>query len=71
MFLEMQEIKVVEGDVWGHRKDISEYYEIPAHVVDNIYAMSQEGHSDEDVINRFSRERKLSSDIVSYILSKR
>ncbi|TFH41656.1 MAG: DUF1699 family protein [ANME-2 cluster archaeon] len=28
MFLEMKGIEVLEGDVWGHRKDINEYYEI-------------------------------------------
>jgi len=28
MFLEMQGIELLEGDVWGHRKDINEFYEI-------------------------------------------
>ena len=28
MFLEMQNITLMEGDVWGHRKDINDYYEI-------------------------------------------
>ena len=26
MFLKMQRIQLIEGDVWGHRKDINEYY---------------------------------------------
>ena len=26
MFLEMQRVQLFEGDVWGHRKDINEYY---------------------------------------------
>ena len=29
MFLEMKRIQLIEGDVWGHRKDIKEYYDIP------------------------------------------
>ncbi len=29
MYLKMQGIELIEGDVWGHRKDINEYYEIP------------------------------------------
>ena len=28
MFLKMQDVDLLEGDVWGHRKDINEYYEI-------------------------------------------
>ena len=28
MFLKMQHIELREGDVWGHRSDISEYVEI-------------------------------------------
>lgn len=30
MFLEMQRIRLIEGDVWGHRKDLNEYYSITA-----------------------------------------
>ncbi|MDQ1254000.1 MAG: hypothetical protein QG646_3214 [Euryarchaeota archaeon] len=25
IFLEMQRIKLIEGDVWGHRKDLNEF----------------------------------------------
>ena len=28
MFLNIQGVELVEGDVWGHRKDIDEYYDI-------------------------------------------
>jgi|GEM_PF-4575621 len=28
IFLEMQNIVLLEGDVWGHRKDINEYNDI-------------------------------------------
>jgi hypothetical protein len=36
MFLEMQGIQLIEGDVWGHRKDINEYYTIPSSVTEKI-----------------------------------
>jgi len=29
-FLGMQRIQVVQGSCWGHRKDLNEYYVIPA-----------------------------------------
>jgi len=28
----MQRIQLLEGDLWGHRKDINEYYSIPSSV---------------------------------------
>jgi hypothetical protein len=28
----MQRIQLLEGDLWGHRKDINEYYIIPSSV---------------------------------------
>ena len=36
MFLEMQKIQLIEGDVWGHRKDINEYYTVPSSVMNKI-----------------------------------
>src|SRR5665647_1288160 len=36
MFLEMKKIQLLEGDVWGHRKDINEYYSLPHSVMTEI-----------------------------------
>ena len=36
MFLEMQKINLLEGDVWGHRKDINEYYNVSQNVLEKI-----------------------------------
>ena len=36
MFLEMQNIALLEGDVWGHRKDINEYYEIKPQIFERL-----------------------------------
>ena len=70
MFLGMQRIKLIEGDVWGHRKDINEYYSIPSSVVEKIRMMKNEGKSTEDIESKISRERKLSPEMVAYILTK-
>jgi len=35
-FLEMQRIQLIEGDVWGHRKDLNDYYTIPSSVLEKI-----------------------------------
>ena len=70
MFLEMQRIQLLEGDVWGHRKDINEYYTVPSSVIEKIKEMKIEGKSTEDIEAKISRESKLNPEMVAYILTK-
>ena len=70
MFLEMEGIRLIEGDVWGHRKDINEYYSISPSVNEMIKELKSEGMSDEEVARKIEREGKLNKDILLYILDK-
>jgi hypothetical protein len=70
MFLEMQRIQLIEGDVWGHRKDINEYYNIPSSVIDKIRELKSEGTPAERIEEKISRESKLNPEMVAYILDK-
>ena len=70
MFLEMQRVELIEGDVWGHRKDLNEYYSIPLSVIEKIREMKVEGRSVEDIGVQVSRESKLDPEMVAYILNK-
>jgi hypothetical protein len=70
MFLEMQRIQLLEGDVWGHRKDINEYYSISSSVIEKIKEMKTEGKSTEEIEKRVSRESKLNPEMIGYILNK-
>ena len=70
MFLEMQKIQLLEGDVWGHRKDLNEYYTFPSSVIENIKEMKLEGKSTEDIEAKIARESKLNPEMVGYILTK-
>ena len=70
MFLEMQRIQLVEGDVWGHRKDINEYFTIPYSVIEKIKKMKTEGKNAEEIEKKVSRESKLNSGMVAYIMTK-
>ncbi|MDQ1250957.1 MAG: hypothetical protein QG646_26 [Euryarchaeota archaeon] len=69
MFLDMQRIKLIEGDVWGHRKDLNEYYSIPSSVIEKIKEMKTEGKSAEDIEARVSKENKLNREMVAYIMT--
>lgn len=68
MFLEMQGIALLEGDVWGHRKDINEYYEIKPHIFDRIEILKREGESDEAILNRLGMETRLSKDLLQFLI---
>lgn len=71
MFLEMQKVQLMEGDVWGHRKDLNEYYTIPTSVISKIRSMKAEGIPDENIAEKVAHESKLSPEMVSYILNKK
>ena len=69
-FLKMQRIQLIEGDVWGHRKDISEYYNIPSSVIEKIKIKKIKRKSSEDIEKEVSKETKLKPEMVAYILKK-
>jgi hypothetical protein len=70
MFLEMQRIQLLEGDVWGHRKDLNEYYTVPSSVIEQIKEMKLEGKSTEDIEQEVSKKNKINPEMVDYILTK-
>ena len=70
MFIQMQRIQLIEGDVWDHRKDINEYYSIPPSVIEKIRELKSEGTPAERIEEKVSRESKLNPEMVAYILTK-
>jgi hypothetical protein len=70
MFLEMQGVEIVEGDVWGHRKDIDEYYTVDDKVMERITSLQSEGVNLEEIAGRVSRESKLSPAMVRYMIKQ-
>ena len=70
LFLEMKRIQLIKGDVWGHRKDLKEYYDIPISVVERIKELKSVGTPVETIDDKVSKESKLSPQMVDYILKK-
>jgi len=68
MFLEMQGIELMEGDVWGHRKDINEYYEIKPQIIDRINELKKEGKSQDEIISKLEMETRLSKDLIGFLV---
>ncbi len=71
MFLDMQGIALLEGDVWGHRKDINEYSEIRPEVFNRIQELKREGLPQSDMLGRLRRETQLSEDLLKFLLKEK
>ncbi len=66
-FLEMQGIDLIEGDVWGHRKDIDEYFTIPDETIAEIKSMAEKGVAPEEAAKEIKKTAKLGEGLVKYI----
>ena len=64
----MQGIELLEGDVWGHRKDINEYSEVSQNVYDRIKQYRLDGMQEDDITDKMVRETRLSPDFISFLI---
>ena len=67
VFLEMQGVKLLEGDVWGHRKDIDEYFTVPDEALTAIKSMTKEGTSPDEITKKVQSTTKMGSELIKFI----
>jgi len=67
VFLEMQGVKLLEGDVWGHRKDIDEYFTVSDQTFETIKSMAKAGTPPEEIAKEVQQTTKLGSELINYI----
>ncbi len=67
VFLDMQGIELLEGDVWGHRKDLDEYFTVEEAALEEIRSLAASGASMEDVADKMQKKARLGPDLVKYI----
>ena len=70
MFLDMQGVGLLEGDVWGHRKDINEYSEVSRNVYNRIKDLKESGVPDEDIVDKMVKETRLSEDFIQFLMKQ-
>ena len=70
MFLDMQGVELIEGDVWGHRKDINEYYTVDDSVLSRIEQLRDGGANTNEIASTVSKETKLSPELVKYVIKQ-
>jgi len=69
MFMEMQGVELLEGDVWGHRKDLDEYFTIEDETIEEIRSLVAGGMSPDDVADQIQEKSRLSPDLIKYLVS--
>jgi hypothetical protein len=67
VFLDMQGVKLLEGDVWGHRKDIDEYFTVSDEALTAIKSMTKEGTASDEITKIVQRTTKMGSELIKFI----
>lgn len=67
VFLDMQGVKLLEGDVWGHRKDIDEYFTVEDSTIEEIRALADSGKTLDSVANQIQKKARIGPDLIKFI----
>ena len=71
VFLDMQGIELLQGDVWGHRKDLDEYFTIEDATIEEIQSLVAGGASMDDVTDKIQRKTRLNPDLIKYVANNK
>lgn len=69
--LEIRDIALVEGDVWGHRKDVSEYFTIDQRTQYRICSLALEGFDADEIAEKLKIRLKISPDMIRFVLREK
>ena len=67
VFLDMQGVELLEGDVWGHRKDLDEYFTVEDATLNEIRSLAASGANMDDVTTQIQKTARIGSELVKYI----
>jgi len=70
MFLVMQGIELIEGDIWGNRKVLQEYCSINDEVLGRIEQLRSTGLDPSEIVRTVSEEVKLSPEMIKYVIKQ-
>jgi len=68
MLLSMQNVELLVGDVWGHRKDIHEFFEIPKESLDLIRELKAHDTPANDIVSLVALNSKISPDLARFLV---
>ena len=63
----MQGVELLKGDVWGHRKDLNEYFTVEDTTIEEIRTLVGSGSSIDNVADKVHKQARIGSDLIKYI----
>jgi len=71
IFLSMQGVDIIEGDVWGHRKDLDEYFTVEEATQEEIRALASKGMNAEEIATQIQEKARISPGLIRYITGEK
>jgi hypothetical protein len=67
VFLNIQGVELLQGDVWGHRKDLDEYFTVENATIEEIRSLADSGTTPDDVADQIQTKTKIGQELIKYI----
>ena len=67
LFLDTQGVSLLEGDVWGYRKDLEEYFTIEDATIEEIHSLAASGANLDDVKDKVQKKARIGTELIEYI----
>jgi hypothetical protein len=67
VFLDMHGIELLQGDVWGHRKDLDEYFTVEDTTVEEIRSLADNGSTLDDVADQIQKKTRIGPELIKYV----
>jgi Protein of unknown function (DUF1699) len=67
VFLDMQGIELLQGDVWGHRKDLDEYFNMKTLPLEEIHSLAASGAGMDEMTDKIQKKTRLDLDLIKFI----
>ena len=67
VFMDMQGIALLEGDVWGHRKDLDEYFTVEDATIEEIRSLAANGVNLNEIAGQVQEKTRIGLDLIKFI----
>ena len=67
VFLDMQGVELLEGDVWGHRKDLDEYFTVEDATIEEIRTLAASGVNLNEIAGQVQEKTRIGLDLIKFI----
>ena len=67
VFMDMQGVELWKGDVWGHRKDLDEYFTVEDATLNEIRSLAASGANMDDMAAQIQKTARIGPELIKYI----